>query len=53
MSAARRDKDQNSAQIDRLSTEFGVFRARIEQITATWDLLSTVPLEAKNRWQNG
>ena len=47
LSAARRDKDQNSAQIDRLSTEFGVFRARIEQITATWDLLSTVPLEGE------
>ncbi|WP_107726888.1 ATP-dependent DNA helicase DinG [Neisseria weaveri] len=47
LSAARRDKDQNSAQIDRLSTEFGVFRARIEQITATWDLLSTVPAEGE------
>lgn len=45
LSAARRDKDQNSAQIDRLSTELGVFRARIEQIAATWDLLATVPAE--------
>ncbi len=47
LSAARRDKEQNSAQIDRLSTEFGVFRARIEQITAAWDLLSTVPAEGE------
>ncbi len=47
LAAARRDKDQNSAQIDRLSTEFGVFRARIEQITAAWDLLATVPAEGE------
>ena len=47
LSAARRDKEQNSAQIDRLSTEFGVFRARIEQIAATWDLISTVPAEGE------
>ncbi|MFC3875381.1 ATP-dependent DNA helicase DinG [Neisseria musculi] len=47
LAAARRDKDQNSAQIDRLSTEFGVFRARIEQITAAWDLLATVPPEGE------
>ena len=47
LSAARRDKEQNSAQIDRLSTEFGVFRARIEQIAATWDLISTVPTEGE------
>ncbi|WP_373814047.1 ATP-dependent DNA helicase DinG [Neisseria dentiae] len=47
LAAARRDKDQNSAQIDRLSSEFGVFRARIEQITAAWDLLATVPAEGE------
>ena len=47
LSAARCDKEQNSAQIDRLSTEFGVFRARIEQIAATWDLISTVPAEGE------
>ena len=47
LSAARRDKEQNSAQIDRLSTEFGVFRARVEQIAATWDLISTVPAEGE------
>ena len=47
LSAARRDKEQNSAQIDRLSTEFGIFRARVEQITATWDLISTVPAEGE------
>ena len=47
LSVARRDKEQNSAQIDRLSTEFGVFRARIEQIAATWDLISTVPAEGE------
>ncbi|WP_373796399.1 ATP-dependent DNA helicase DinG [Neisseria dentiae] len=47
LAAARRDKDQKSAQIDRLSTEFGVFRARIEQITAAWDLLATVPAEGE------
>ncbi|MDO4908026.1 ATP-dependent DNA helicase DinG [Neisseria sp.] len=47
LAAARRNKDQNSAQTDRLSTEFGVFRARIEQITATWDLLATVPAEGE------
>ena len=47
LAAARRDKDQNSAQIDRLSTEFGVFRARIEQITAAWALLATVPAEGE------
>ena len=47
LSAVRRDKEQNSAQIDRLSTEFGVFRARVEQIAATWDLISTVPAEGE------
>lgn len=47
LAAARRDKDQNSTQIDRLSSEFGVFRARIEQVAAAWDLLSTVPAEGE------
>ena len=45
LSAARRDKEQNSAQIDRLSSEFGLFVARTEQISAVWDLISTVPPE--------
>ncbi|EGY52809.1 ATP-dependent DNA helicase DinG [Neisseria shayeganii 871] len=47
LAAARRDKDQDGVQIDRLSSEFGIFRARIEQISATWDLLATVPAEGE------
>ena len=45
LAAARRDKDQDSALIDRLSSEFGLFTARIEQIDAVWDLFATVPAE--------
>ena len=45
LAAARRDKDQDSALIDRLSSEFGLFTARIEQIGAVWDLFATVPAE--------
>ncbi|MBP7810932.1 MAG: ATP-dependent DNA helicase DinG [Neisseria sp.] len=45
LAATRRDKDQDSALIDRLSGEFGMFIARAEQISAVWDLLSTVPPE--------
>lgn len=41
LSSSRRDKDQDSALIDRISSEYGVFVARIEQISAVWDLLST------------
>ncbi|HEZ1508229.1 TPA: ATP-dependent DNA helicase DinG [Neisseria meningitidis] len=47
LSAARREKEQDSALLDRLTGEFGLFIARIEQISAVWDLLSTVPLEGE------
>ncbi|WP_027009382.1 ATP-dependent DNA helicase DinG [Conchiformibius kuhniae] len=36
LSAARRDKDNDAGQIDRLSAEFGVFAARVEQMAAVW-----------------
>ncbi|ASK27347.1 ATP-dependent DNA helicase DinG [Neisseria chenwenguii] len=45
LSAARREKDQDGALIDRISSEFGLFTARTEQISAVWDLLSAVPPE--------
>lgn len=41
LSASRRDKDQDSTLTDRLSSEFGLFLARIEQISAVWDLMET------------
>lgn len=47
LSAARREKEQDGALIDRLTSEFGLFIARIEQISAVWDLLSTVPIEGE------
>ena len=47
LSAARREKEQDSALLDRLTSEFGLFIARIEQISAVWDLLSTVPIEGE------
>ena len=47
LSAARREKEQDGALLDRLTSEFGLFIARIEQISAVWDLLSTVPLEGE------
>lgn len=47
LSAARREKEQDGAIIDRLTSEFGLFIARIEQISAVWDLLSTVPIEGE------
>lgn len=47
LSAARREKEQDRALIDRLTSEFGLFIARIEQISAVWDLLSTVPIEGE------
>ena len=47
LSAARREKEQDGALIDRLTSEFGLFIARIEQINAVWDLLSTVPIEGE------
>ena len=45
--AARRDKEQDSAHIDALSGEFGLFIARVEQMVAVWDLLSTAPIEGE------
>lgn len=45
LSACRRDKDQDGALVDRLSSEFGLFVARVEQISAVWDLMATVPDE--------
>ena len=47
LSVARREKEQDGALIDRLTSEFGLFIARIEQISAVWDLLSTVPIEGE------
>ena len=47
LSSARREKEQDGALIDRLTSEFGLFIARIEQISAVWDLLSTVPIEGE------
>lgn len=47
LSAARREKEQDGALIDRLTGEFGLFIARIEQISAVWDLLSTVSIEGE------
>ena len=47
LSAARREKEQDSALLDRLTSEFGLFIARIEQISAVWDLLSTIPIEGE------
>ena len=47
LSVARREKEQDGALLDRLTSEFGLFIARIEQISAVWDLLSTVPIEGE------
>ena len=47
LSATRREKEQDGALLDRLTSEFGLFIARIEQISAVWDLLSTVPIEGE------
>ena len=47
LSAARREKEQDGALLDRLTSEFGLFIARIEQISAVWDLLSAVPIEGE------
>ncbi|MCP1660065.1 ATP-dependent DNA helicase DinG [Neisseria perflava] len=47
LSAVRRDKDQDGALLDRISSEFGLFVARIEQISAVWDLFATVPAEGE------
>lgn len=45
LSAARREKDAEQPLIDRLSTEFGAFTARIESMDSVWNLLSTTPAE--------
>ncbi|MDO4640642.1 MAG: ATP-dependent DNA helicase DinG [Neisseria sp.] len=45
LSSARRDKDKDSLSIDRLTGEMGLFIARIEQISAVWELMSTEPEE--------
>lgn len=55
LSASRRDKDQDSALTDRLSSEFGLFLARIEQISAVWDLMETEAKEGSEpmaKWIN-
>ena len=40
LSAARRDKDQNSVQIDRTAADFGLFVGRGEEIADLWQLMS-------------
>ena len=45
LSAARREKDSDGPLIDRVTTEFGIFVARAEQISAVWDLFDTAPPE--------
>lgn len=45
LAASRREKDQDSAQIDRLSGELGAAIARIEQADAVWALMATTPSE--------
>ncbi len=47
LSASRRDKEQDSAQIDRLTAEFGVFIARSEEMAAVWELLATTRSDEK------
>jgi ATP-dependent DNA helicase DinG len=41
LSAARRDKNQDSSLLDRLSGDLGMLLARIEQVVDVWDLIST------------
>ena len=45
LSAARRDKDQDSARIDRMTGEFGLFAARAEQMADVWAQMSATPAE--------
>lgn len=47
LSNTRREKDQDAAKIDRLSSEFGIFVARAEQIAAVWALMATVAKDEK------
>lgn len=42
LAAARREKDQDTAQIDRITADFGLFISRAEHIAAVWELLATV-----------
>ncbi len=43
LAAARRDKNQESAVVDKLNGDFGMAVARVEQISAVWDLMSQEP----------
>lgn len=47
LAAARKDKDQSSALVDRLASELGVFVARIEQIDAVWTLMAEESAEGR------
>ena len=47
LAVARRDKEQNAAQIDRTASEFGVFVARAEQVAAVWELLAATRSDDK------
>ncbi len=47
LAAARRDKSQDGALIDRLTSELGVMLARAEQVCAVWDLLATTTVEGE------
>lgn len=45
LSAARRDKNNDSALLDRLVGELGAMLARAEEVCAVWDLLTTTTVE--------
>jgi ATP-dependent DNA helicase DinG len=45
--AARRDKNQDSSLLDRLSGDLGMLLARIEQVVDVWDLISTENVEGE------
>ncbi|PIT41913.1 ATP-dependent DNA helicase DinG [Snodgrassella alvi] len=47
LSAARRDKNQDSSLLDRLSGDLGMLLARIEQVVDVWDLLATENVEGE------
>ncbi|MCG7657082.1 ATP-dependent DNA helicase DinG [Wielerella bovis] len=47
LAQTRRDKEQDSSQIDRVASEFGIFVARAEQIVAVWELMATTPKDEK------
>lgn len=48
LAQARRDKDQDSAMIDRLTTDFGIFVAQSEQIADVWEQMATVRQNEKD-----